>query len=68
MCFAHRYSSVIKFKNLGKFFFFFKHSFIWLLWVLVAACRIFSGDMWDPVPQLEIKFVLPALEAQSLSQ
>ena len=27
-----------------------KHLFIWLHWVLVDACGIFSCGMWDPVP------------------
>ena len=41
---------------LPHFFFLFflnKYLFIWLHWVLIAACRIFScrmRDMWDLVP------------------
>ena len=53
---------------------FLKHSFTWLCQVLVAACEIFSCDvwtvsrsMWDLVPQPGIKSRSPALGVQSLS-
>ena len=41
--------------------------FIWLHWVLAAACRIFSCSMWDLVPQPGIKSRPPALGACILS-
>ena len=46
---------------------FLNYLFIWLCWVLVAACRTFSCSMWDLVPWPGIKLGPPALGAQSLS-
>ena len=43
------------------------HLFIWLCWVLRAACRIFSCGIRDLVPQPGIQPGPPALGAQSLS-
>jgi len=43
------------------------YSFIWLHQVLVVACRIFSGGMWDQVPWSRIERRPPILGAQSLS-
>ena len=36
-------------------FFLYLCVFIWLDWVLVVACRIYSSGMWDPVPWPGIK-------------
>ena len=50
-------------------FFFFKvfiYLFIWLCWVLVAACGIFSCGMWDLVPWQGIEPRLPAMGVRSL--
>ena len=44
-----------------------KDLFIWMCWVLVAACRIFSCSMWDLVLWPGINPGPPALGAQSLS-
>ena len=45
----------------------FKKLCIWLRWVLVVACRIFTCSMWGPVPQVGIEPGPHALEAWSLS-
>ena len=52
----------------------FQYMLIWLCWVLVAACRVFSWgmwalscSMWDLVPWPGIKLGTPALGAWSLS-
>ena len=38
-------------KHCEEFFFFFPFKiFIWLHWVFIAACGIFSCSMWDLVP------------------
>ena len=56
----------------SSFFFLFflnKYLFIWLHWVLIAACRIFScrmRDMWDLVPWSGIEPGSPTLGVQSL--
>ena len=50
----------------GSFIFNF-YSFIWLHWVFVATCRIFSCGMWVLMPQPGVEPELPALGAQSLS-
>ena len=35
----------------AEFFFFFSHYlFIWLCWVLVAACELLSWGLWDLTP------------------
>ena len=39
----------------GFFFFGLKKHFIWLCWVLVAACGIFSFNTQDLVPQTGIQ-------------
>ena len=41
--------------------------FLWLLWVLVAACGILSCGVWDLAPWLGIKPRPPALGAWSLN-
>ena len=43
------------------------HLFIWLHWILRAACGIFSCGIWDLAPQPRIQLRPPALGAQSLS-
>ena len=48
-------------------FFFFNYLFIWLRWVLVAACGIFSCGMQDLVPKPGISPRSPALGTRSLS-
>ena len=48
------------------FFIFNFYLFIWLHWVFVATCRIFSCSMWVLVPQPGVEPKLPALGAQSL--
>ena len=50
-----------------QFFRYFFYLFIWLCWVLVAACRLFSCNIWDLVPWPRIEPGPPALGAQSLS-
>ena len=49
------------------YLFFLIYLFIWLHWVLVAACRIFSCGMWDLAPWPGIKPRPLALGAWSLS-
>ena len=53
----------------SQLFFFNFYLFIWLHWVLVAACGIFNlcWDMWDLVSRPGIEPGPPALGAQSLS-
>ena len=41
--------------------------FIWLQWVFLTACRIFSCGMWDVVPWLGIEPGIPAFGVWSLS-
>ena len=45
---------------------FFKRIFVWLCWVLVVVCEIFSCGMWDLVPWPGIEPRPPALGAWSL--
>ena len=40
------FSFTVIFKKITVFI----YSFIWLLWVLVVACEIFSCSIWDLVP------------------
>ena len=48
-------------------FIFILYLFIWVHWVLAAACRSFSWSMWDLVYWPEIKPGPPALGVQSLT-
>ena len=48
-------------------FFFKNYLFIWLRWVLVAACGIFSCGMQDGIPKPGISSRSPALGTWSLS-
>lgn len=41
--------TVFKIKFLGAFILFFKHLCVWLHWVLVTACELFSCSVWDLV-------------------
>ena len=47
--------------------FIYLYLFLWLCWVLVAACKIFSCGMWDPVPRPGTEPGPPALRLQSPS-
>ena len=66
------YNQSLHWPDLIFFFFYFLifirfYLFVWLHWVLVAACRISSCGMWDLGPQPGIKPRSPALGVQSLS-
>ena len=49
------------------FLYIYIYLFIWLCWVLVAACGIFSCCMWDLIPWPGIEPRPPTLGARSLS-
>ena len=51
----------------SRFFKIYIYLFIWLLWILVVACGLFSCGVWDLVPCLGIKPEPLALGARSLS-
>ena len=54
-------------KEWEGFFFLIFYLCIWLCWVLIATCGIFSCGMQDLVPQPGIEPGSPTLGAQSLS-
>ena len=57
----------LKKKKIIYIYIVFIYLFIWLHWVLIVACGLFSCSMWDIVPWPMFKLRPPALEARSHS-